>query len=171
MSSGWGGTVNWTTLAAALPSVDGFAAVSTAAPADLPGGQLIEAIITAEKLIGHPQAAQLTAIAELCLPGRGAAVAAMHDMLTGNAGTAAGDRRDPAVLAAELQEMSQDLAAAKIRRAARRARGGAVDLPVRAASQYSLKSLGDERVTRLVGMDVAQRAHPGQRTDLRDIGR
>ncbi len=106
----------WPAIAAAAPGSASFAAAIGADPADMAPRHLIDLVVITEKLISFLQAEQFTAIAELSRPGRCASTETLMELLRHEAGRAAdgGVDRDPAVVAAMLEELGRDLAAAEV---------------------------------------------------------
>ena len=156
--------VSWSGAASASPDCDAFAAVSTASAEDLPGRDLVDVIVTADKLIGHLQAAQLTAIAAFSRPGRAAPLDSMLDALRDQLGPMDGSR-DPAAVAAHLHDLGRDLAAAEIAAALRQSPIGAaarVALAVEPVEDMpaSLAALSDGRI------DIARARTIAERTRL-----
>lgn len=115
--------MSWSAIASTTPDRDGFTAVSTAEAGRLPGRNVVDVIVAAERLIGHLQAAQLTAIAEFARPGRAAPVDDMLDMLHDRIGPSGS--RDPAVVAAHLADLGLGLAATEIAAALHQSHAGA----------------------------------------------
>ena len=120
---GMGAVVSWSAISSAPPDSGGFTAVSTARADRLPGRSIVDVIVAAEKLIGHLQAAQLTAIAAFTRPGRAAPVDGMLDMLHDKIGPS--ETRDSAVVTAHLEDLGRSVAASEIAAALRQSHAGA----------------------------------------------
>ncbi len=70
------------------PDAVSFAAVTAARPAQLPPTELVDMIVTTEKLISHLHALQIGAVAEFARPGRAGDLTGLIDLLTEKGGQA-----------------------------------------------------------------------------------
>ena len=78
------------TAAAAHPGVDTLQFLDHAATGELSPAELIDAVITAERLLAHVHAAQTRLLGELGLPGRAGDITALVQALVDKAGQGRG---------------------------------------------------------------------------------
>src|ERR1700712_6031752 len=107
VTRGWGvNEVARPEVAAVVPGLVSFTAVSEATPVSMRSAELPDLIVAADRLISSLQAVQMAAVAVFARPGRAGDLDRLIDMLTDKAGVAVETDRsvDPVAVQALLVE-------------------------------------------------------------------
>jgi hypothetical protein len=158
--------MDWSQLAATIPDAASFTAITAARPTQLAPNELVDLIVTTEKLISHLHAMQIGAVAEFARPGRAGDLTGLIDMLTEKGGQAKLPDGTINIDALEVlvNEEAQRMAAAEIAAALHQSPRGAAHRITTALEMVdqlpaTLTALRDGRIDKARAAVIAERTH------------